>query len=408
MTMMTLHDSPVAPPEAAAPLPSGVLNSTVRFTLDGSDALENHLDRICQRVLAGVLEIVPEKSLEAVLLGGSYGRGEGGVWWTTTGDRPYNDLEFYVALRGVDWLNERCYREPLHELGRKLSPDAGVEVEFKVFSLSKLRRRPVSMFSYDLVMGHRWLWGREALFKGCEQHRDAGKIPLSEVTRLLMNRCSGLLFAKEFLQHGILAPAETDFVVRNLAKAKLALGDALLTVYGQYHWSCRERHARLTRLTPNKDLPWLETVQGHYHEGASFKLHPQRRNVACEELLAEHTELAALALQVWLWLERRRLNTPFNSAFDYAFSPVDKCPETSHLRNRLVNTWHFGPEMTFAPAAARHPYERLFHSVALLLWEPSSVSNPRVLHRLQADLETGVSTFTGLVGAYRTLWARFN
>src|SRR6266571_2140097 len=80
---------------------------TPRFTVDGSVELERQLARICKSVLAGVQSVVPGEKLEAILLGGGYGRGEGGVLKTESDDRPYNDLEFYVCLRGNVWLNEQ-------------------------------------------------------------------------------------------------------------------------------------------------------------------------------------------------------------------------------------------------------------------------------------------------------------
>src|SRR4030095_12726252 len=123
----------------------------------------------------------------------------GGVLKTTAGDRPYNDLEFYVCLRGNRWLNETNFGPVLHALSEELSAEAEIDVEFKIFSLDQLRRSPVNMFYYDLVMGHRWLGGEEGLLRGCEHHREAQDIPLSEATRLLMNRCSGLLFARHHL-----------------------------------------------------------------------------------------------------------------------------------------------------------------------------------------------------------------
>ena len=148
------------------------------FTLDGSDALESHLAATCARVLAGVTTLVPAERFEGLLLGGGYGRGEGGVLKTTAGDQPYNDLEFYVFIRGSAILAERKFRQPLHELGERLSPEAGLEVEFKVLTLDKLRCSAPSMFYYDLVAGHRWQLGTDALLVGCEHHRDASMIPL--------------------------------------------------------------------------------------------------------------------------------------------------------------------------------------------------------------------------------------
>src|SRR3954470_23870388 len=173
---------PVVPPTEVAP----------RFTADGSRELEQHLARTCEKIAAGVRGLIPRGKLEAILLGGGYGRGEGGVLVTPSGERPYNDLEFYVCVRGNRHLNEKRFGRALHVLGEILTPQAGVEVEFKITSLAEFERSPISMFSYDLTMGHRWLVGTEELLAHCEHHRAADKIPLSEGTRLLMNRCSGL------------------------------------------------------------------------------------------------------------------------------------------------------------------------------------------------------------------------
>jgi len=164
---MTSERSPAKPPRAS------VVDGT-RFTLDGSAELEDHLHQTCRQVLAAVRDAVPKQKLEALLLGGGYGRGEGGVLKTGTGDRPYNDLEFYVFLRGNHFLNTRRYQTVLNDVADRLAPRAGVEVEFKVLSLDKLRRRPASMFYYDLVMGHRWLLGEESLLIGCELHKQIG------------------------------------------------------------------------------------------------------------------------------------------------------------------------------------------------------------------------------------------
>src|SRR5688572_7629618 len=82
--------SPVVPPDIVEP----------RFTIDGSPALEQHLALTCAKIAAGIRGLIPPGRLEAVLLGGGYGRGEGGVLQTPMGARPYNDLEFYVCLRG--------------------------------------------------------------------------------------------------------------------------------------------------------------------------------------------------------------------------------------------------------------------------------------------------------------------
>ena len=382
-----------------------------RFTIDGSDELEQHLARACEQVRTEVLALVSARRLEAILLGGGYGRGEGGVLKTETGDRPYNDLEVYICLSGSQLLNERRYSAALHTLAQKLSTAVGVDVEFKLVSLRKLRRSPVSMFYYDLVMGHRGLWGTEDLLAGCAHHCVAEHIPLAEATRLLMNRCSGLLFAQEQLQCEPFTPVNADFIGRNLAKAQLALGDVLLVVGGRYHWSCRERAQRLRQAGASvdaADFVLLEDVKTHHLAGMEFKLHPQRTTASSSSLQKLHEELSGLALHVWLWLESRRLNCAFHTVRNYALSPVPKCPETKHWRNCLINLRTFGPGILFSGQATRYPRERLLEALSLLLWEPETLKSKALLQRVQRALRTSGETFPALLEAYRSLWHRFN
>ena len=136
-----------------------------RFTLDGSDALESKLAQICRKVLEAVQALIPSTVLEALVLGGGYGRGQGGVLKTNSGDQPYNDLEFYVFIRGNVLLNERRYRGALQALGGRHSREANLHIEFKVYSVEKLRRGAISMFTYDLVAGHKVIFGREGILQ---------------------------------------------------------------------------------------------------------------------------------------------------------------------------------------------------------------------------------------------------
>jgi hypothetical protein len=381
--------------------------SAPRFTVDGGDELEKYLAGICAQVLAGVRTIIPPNKLDGLLLGGGYGRGEGGVLKTEAGDQPYNDLEFYIFIRGNNWLNERRHRGALQKLGHEIARAVGIEIEFKIISAAKLRRSPPSMFYYDLLMGHRWLWGGEGLLAGCGHHRLAHRIPLAEAARLMMNRCSGLMFAREKLRHWPFTEADADFVGRNLAKAQLAFGDAVLAAGGQYHWSCVRRHARLRELAATEKFDWLPELLAHHAAGVEFKLRPRRARSPLASLAAQHEELSGLGLRLWLWLEGRRLGKTFSSARDYALSPLDKCPETNPWRNLLVNVNIFGPAIFFEAHAGRYPRERLFHALAILLWEKRGL-DLELTARLQSELRTCASIRENLVQAYQALSARLN
>lgn len=378
----------------------------LRFTLDGDHALERHLAQVCQRVLSGVRGLIPPQNLEALLLGGGYGRGEGGVLRDVIGDSPYNDIEFYVAIRGQRHLNELRYGRALEVLGEILTQLAGVEVEFKITSIAELRAMPISMFSYDLFAGNRLLWGDPHRLDGCGHHLMVEQLPLSEATRLLMNRGTGLLLAQEKLSAEELAPGDADFVRRNIAKAALACGDAVLVASGRYHWSCRERHRRLECLAGIEPTAWHEDLLSHHVDGVNFKLRPHATTLSRGALTVLHADVTDLVRHCWLWIEQKRLGVEFPSARAYARSPVDKCPGSPRMRNLLLNLRVGGFRPHGQPAPWRHPRQRIYHALALLLWDRSAVKDPATLAQLQRELCTSGRTFPELVRAYQAVWTR--
>lgn len=379
---------------------------SARFTIDGSEELENGLKATCEAVKQGVERIVPRTRLQGVILGGGYGRGEGGVLRSRDGDLPYNDMEFYVLVSGPVALNDRRYRSALHHLGEELFPRAGVEVEFKVLSRERLRRSPVNMFYYDLAKGHRQISGNGDLLAQCGHLGDAASIPLHEATRLLMNRCTGLLLSNERLERTAFGREDADFVGRNLAKAELAFGDVVLAARGLYSWSCLERHQRLLNLDMEEE--WMEPVRAHHARGVDFKLHPVMSGESREHLQARHTELSELGQKLWIWVESKRLGKPFGCVSDYLADHSDKCPETVAWKNLLLNFRTFGMAGLFGSKALRYPRERLFHSLAALLWIPSVADTPEWKVRLSSELGRDARDFSGWVAAYEELWRKFN
>ena len=378
-----------------------------RFTIDGSAALEQRLDSLCRQVYQAVSRLVPESKLEGLVLGGGYGRGEGGVLKTDSGDEPYNDLEFYVLLRGNRLLNERRYHRALDALAEQLSLNARIHIEFKCDSIQRLRRSLVSMFTYDLVAGHHIVFGPPDIFQHCQHHLNAAAIPLSEATRLLFNRCTGLLLVRERLAQTAYTPEDADFIGRNLAKAELALGDAVLAVHGKYHWSCRERNRRLTQLSLCEPPPNFCEIKKHHDAGVAFKLHPRRVSGVGDESESLHRELSRLSSNLWLWLESLRLQEPFLTARDYSLYRFPKCPESAAWRNYLLNVKTFGLKSFNDVLAWRYPRERLFNALPLLLSEPEAPTEPAVRRFLQKQLHTAASDWSGWVAAYKNIWPNY-
>ena len=400
--------APEARPSGASPNAGAQIAPRRRFTLDGDDALERHLESTCARIVSGVRGLIPPRKLQAVILGGGYGRGEGGVLRDQAGDRPYNDLELYVAIKGNRHVNDFLYHRRLAVLGEILTHLADAEVELKVTSLAELAAQPVSMFSYDLAAGHRLLWSRGSADRALcsDLHHGSENIPESEATRLLMNRCTGLLLARAQLEREPFTPSAADFVRRNVAKAQLACGDALLVAHGRYHWSCRERHRRLADLAHDKRSAWFDAALGHHAAGVEFKLHPESGEGQRESLAAVHGEVTAFALKCWLWLESRRLGRSFPSARAYAEDACNKCPGSSPFLNILLNLRAYGFRLRAKPRPWRHPRQRILHSLTLLLWEPQASAESDLQARIRAELNSRSGDPADWIIRYRALWCQ--
>ena len=156
------------------------------------------------------------------------------------------------------------------------------------------------------------------------------------------------------------------------------------------------------------DAQGREAFCRHHAQGVAFKLHPLRSAASREALAQQHTELSALAGQLWVWLENLRLGTAFADPGEYALSTPDKCPETPALRNLLLNARTLGLASALQPRGFRYPRQRLLHSLCLLLWGPHVLSNASLLRTVQQELNTCAADFPGLVRAYEQLWHRFN
>jgi len=385
--------------------------SNDRFTLDGSPTLERRLAELADETHFGVSEIVPPGQLAGILLSGPYGRGEGAVLKCPEGEVPIGDWECWILVRKPRLSQSPRLARRLQTLADRLSASTGLAVQFFVRSLSQVRRKRPSLDYHDLLLSHRWIVGEPSLLERCEHHRDSTRIPLHEATRRLLNRCTDLLLASEFLNRPVFGPREADRVDRTLTRMRLALGDVLLVATGQFHPGLRERHQRFQAWCqfdpPTTGLPLDRLLQLHAL-GLESTLRPAAFLPPRDTLAADHAELVQLARETWLWLEQRRLKRAFRSALDYVESGADKCPETAAWRNRLTNFLLFGLKMPLCSKGARHPRERLLHSLALLLWEyPRAHANPALRNRLRWELHANARDLSGWIQAYRRLWPRF-
>ena len=129
-----------------------------RFTLEGHPDVESRIQRDQRHVGRSVCKALPMKQFRALLLGGGYGRCEGGYRLTDDGYAPYNDYDYFVVYDGTARECRRAGRR-LQRLGHLLERDIGVEVDFAVIRCADLPRMEYSLMNTELQLGHRTVAG---------------------------------------------------------------------------------------------------------------------------------------------------------------------------------------------------------------------------------------------------------
>jgi hypothetical protein len=268
--------------------------------------LERHFKQLVERI-----ESAPAvaRRVRALVLGGGYGRGEGGVFEGGGGQGLYNDLDYFLFTDDPD---VGVLRKWVHEVEVEFSASLGVDVEIKCLPLSEVEADPsASMMFYDLVAGHHVVWGDRDRLAALKPRLDSSRVGCGEAARLLWNRGSGLYFALCRINERI----DTEFVQRNHQKCALALCDALLCARGRYDSSVVER---LRRVRAGEAGDIGDELLEIYNSAVEFKLSPKLKDLSWAQLRVENAELCGRWEKVFLQIESERMGRPFESLKAYA------------------------------------------------------------------------------------------
>jgi hypothetical protein len=346
----------------------------VVYAREGSEEFNNRLHAVLLRIGVDVATAMGE-NLVALLLGGGYGRGEGGVLTTPGGELPYNDLDFTLVVKhkgATPWPS-------LKAISERYGDELKIHVDFsRPLTLKDIRNWPHWLMWYDLVHGHVVLYGEPDILRRHAPVSLLEPLPLIEAVRLLLNRGAGLLWALRVLK-GLEKEQDKDFVRRNYYKCALALGDALLMAYGRYTSVYYGRDARLSSLREKHAEIAAFDLDALYREALRFKFKP----ADCPVEGFDEARLGQLAIRwgaIFLHVERMRTSHRWASLAAYTqwrgLREKDQhTPEKilrNLVRNREMGRWSW-----------RYPREELYRQLPVLLsltpgtildWDAASAS----------------------------------
>ena len=340
-----------------------------RLVDDACAEMGREIDSLCIPRLAGVV------------LGGGYGRGEGGVKEKLearvgvgeTIDKFHsptptqnsnselqlkaptptlsNDLDFFAITEDGAPEQETiaAIGEALKPVSEKWTKKLGVDVDFAVKTPWRLKHDEERIMVQELVRGYFDVAGKkgEELFSGIAKI-DAAKLPWMEAARLMMNRGMGLLLAAEKQLSIVDSRHPTadcrlsnvhSFINRNINKCILGAGDAFLVSRGLYSWRAEDRAATLK----------AQGDDGLYARAVEWKFRPTEEPVCdletaretwldgCMEVIAAvgDGDYRRTLRNAARWLVRRR---SIGEIRTFALNPVVRILESveRHIRDRAA------------------------------------------------------------------------
>ena len=272
------------------------------------DAVADAAIRDALPEIAAAVRNLAMPGFAGLVLGGGYGRGEGGV---TADHRLYNDLDFFVLMDAPE--------AALPKLAKRLAPVSaafgarlGLDIDFTLRTAARLRRDERRLMVQELLHAHVVVTPSDfdlAAWSGARLHAPS-EVPAGEAARLLMNRGMGLDLARRRLAAN--GGRADGFVLRNLNKAVLGAGDARLIAEGRYAWTLAERAAALGDATYARACAFKRRPTDDAAATAMWDAAFAAWRAAADALFARHGgELRRRSVrQLVRWLVRRRTSGP--------------------------------------------------------------------------------------------------
>ena len=367
-----------------------------KYSVKGSPTFDALIDRHMQRIADEVWTSSYSKHWKALILLGGYGRGEGTPLIGKNGkEMPFNDYDLVVVTDRICPLIEGA----LKHLETRLTAELGLPVDLYPYLEKNLPKCEFSLLNYEMKNGHMVIRGDEKILDRMPNYPH-NQIPLSEGTRLLMNRGKLLLDIKRRMAvNSPLTPQERRQFIKFIFKANLAFGDCALLMRNAYDISYTVKRERIQSL----HLDGLNDAHGvisAYLRAIDFKEYGNFQPLETANIHMWLNEALRHFQDVFLWYERRALNREFRNIKKYARAFPHLGNEGSALKNAAHNLKTFG--FGALPHLFLHPRIRLYPAIALLLNDHTDPADLRLL------LHSRQSTFDGLCDDFVTLQQRFS
>jgi len=250
---------------------------------DKRDKLNKEIDIIISETLQ-----VCNNQIIAIILYGSYGRGEGAFFLDKENNiRTYNDFDLVLVV------NKLIDQSIINKITTSLNDKLDVKwIDISQKTKGKLQKLKLTIFNFDLKNGSRVIYGDDKILNTLPNY-DVTKLSLKEAETLYFTRIwtfLGALPIDGFERE--LKGEEIRFYRNQMAKAILAVVDVLLLQKKCYDSSYRKRTQKAINMFNNNPnfIKWANWA-------IDEKCNPKDDIISVKELNKMYSEIATLFLK---------------------------------------------------------------------------------------------------------------
>jgi hypothetical protein len=206
--------------------------------------MEHYISNLIDAVAESIDQAFPE--LIALVLVGSYGRGEGAIRRGEAGYELSNDLDFVLVFDGKP---SAALRARIRQEAQEISSKHAVRhVDLIAMSKAELHASPPSMLRVDMREAGRLLFGPEELLRSIPSTAPE-PFPREELRNLLINRMVTIIEGHPDVSNGLALETKA----RQVAKVFFALADTILFQLGEYETRYSRKREEIERLAADHE-----------------------------------------------------------------------------------------------------------------------------------------------------------
>jgi hypothetical protein len=203
---------------------------------------ENDMKIIIKSIIEEVYNI------DAIVLGGSYGNGEG-VWITSENSDyifPYNDYD--ITIITDSYVNPKV----ISSLRKTIAAEVDIKwIDIDILTNNELKKLNNRQMNVDLINGNKVIYGRKDIFEKCK-NLNYSKLPYRDIEKQYFTRL-WTFFGSLDENISDLSKEQATFFCNQMCKAIFACIDVLLIDKDKYISSYEAKSKRIREIYPKNE-----------------------------------------------------------------------------------------------------------------------------------------------------------